>query len=138
MTGVPKICFLIDDDQDDQEIFTMALKETELPVTCVVAHDCSEALKKLSRGSAFIPDYIFIDLNMPRINGKECLREIRKQAHLKHVPIVMYSTSLNQRDIAETRQIGATTYIIKPSKISELASILNMFFSTVSPSMISN
>jgi CheY-like chemotaxis protein len=138
MTDVPKICFLIDDDQDDQEIFTMALREAELPVTCVVANDCSEALTKLSTANAFLPDYIFIDLNMPRMNGKECLREIRKQAHLKHIPVVMYSTTLTQRDIAETRQIGATTYIIKPSKISELATTLNIFFNTVGPTMVSN
>lgn len=131
-----KICLLIDDDLDDQEIFSMALKYVPVPVTCVTISDCGEALKKLAKDNQFIPDYIFLDLNMPRMNGKECLKEIKKQAHLKHVPVVMYSTSLNQRDIAETRAIGASTYIIKPSNISELASILNIFFNSSTASSI--
>lgn len=136
MTSLQKVCFLIDDDVDDQEIFSMALKYVDLPVTCITADDCGEALKKLAQDTSFIPDYIFLDLNMPKMNGKQCLKEIKKQAHLKHIPVIMYTTSLNQRDIAETKEIGASTYIIKPSNISELASVLKLLFNTSSPSSI--
>lgn len=114
----------------------MALKYVDLPVTCITADDCGEALKKLAQDTSFIPDYIFLDLNMPKMNGKQCLKEIKKQAHLKHIPVIMYTTSLNQRDIAETKEIGASTYIIKPSNISELASVLKLLFNTSSPSSI--
>jgi DNA-binding response OmpR family regulator len=127
---LPKICFLIDDDQDDQEIFNLALQHIEQPVTCITANDCGEALKKLEKENKFLPDFIFLDLNMPRMNGKTCLQEIKKRAHLKNIPVVMYSTSLNQRDIVETREFGASTYIIKPSNVAELATALNLFFSS--------
>lgn len=132
MTTPPKVCFLIDDDVDDQEIFSMALEYLNMPVTCVTASDCGEALNKLRNDKSFLPDYIFLDLNMPKMNGKQCLREIKKQAHLKHIPVIMYSTSLTHNDIVETKDIGASTYIIKPSNISELASVLKLFFNTSS------
>lgn len=130
MASYPKVCFLIDDDVDDQEIFSMALKHVDLPVICITADDCSEALKKLTQDLSFIPDYIFLDLNMPKMNGKQCLKEIKKLAHLNHIPVIMYTTSLNQRDIAETKEIGASTYIIKPANISELASVLRLLFNS--------
>lgn len=130
MATLPKVCFLIDDDQDDQEIFEMALQNLEQPVTCVTVNDCGEALKKLEEEKKFLPDYIFLDLNMPRMNGKQCLKEIKKQAHLKHIPVVMYSTSLTQRDIAETRSFGAATYIVKPNTLRDLTRTLKHFFSS--------
>jgi CheY-like chemotaxis protein len=128
MSVTPKICFLVDDDQDDQEIFTMALEELDLPVKCVIASDCSEAISKLSKDRTFNPDYIFLDINMPKMNGKECLKEIKKHAHLKHIPVIMYSTSLKPSDVSETRKLGAVGFITKPNKVSELAIVLNSFF----------
>ena len=130
MTHGPKICFLIDDDQDDQEIFSMALQKVDVPIVCVVASDCGEAIKKLSKDTSFNPDYIFLDLNMPRMNGKECLKEIKKHAHLKDIPVVMYSTSLKTSDIEETKKLGAIEFITKPSSIPTLTRVLNNFFKT--------
>ena len=123
-----KICFLIDDDQDDQEIFNIALQQVEVPLTCVVASDCAEAIRRLSIENSFSPDYIFLDLNMPRMNGKECLKEIKKQAHLKHIPVIMYSTSLKTSDIEETKKLGAIEFITKPANVNTLAHVLNSFF----------
>ncbi|MGZ3883658.1 MAG: response regulator [Bacteroidia bacterium] len=114
-----KICFLIDDDEDDQEIFKMALKELKCNVSCVSAYSGTEAIRKLEDGT-FTPHYIFLDLNMPRMNGKQCLAEIKKMKHLDHVPVFIYSTSSDSQIIKETLQLGASDYIIKPPSVSSL------------------
>jgi CheY-like chemotaxis protein len=118
-----KICFLVDDDEDDQEIFKMALKEMNMNISCVSAYSGNEAIKKLKNGK-FIPQYIFLDLNMPRMNGKQCLTEIKKMTHLERIPVFIYSTSSDNLVIAETKQLGATDYIIKPSSVGLLTSEL--------------
>ena len=118
---VPKICFMVDDDTDDQEIFSIALEEIEQKVDCVFANDGVDALRKLREDHLFEPDYIFLDLNMPRMNGKQCLVEIKKIKRLSEIPIIIYSTSSEKSFINEVKQIGATAYFTKPSSISELA-----------------
>ena len=75
--------FLIgDDDPDDQELFLEALKEIDEDFVCVTAFDGQEVLDKLEN-SLFVPDMIFLDLNMPKMNGHECLKEIKKNSLLK-------------------------------------------------------
>lgn len=110
---------MVEDDPDDQEIFAIALQESKEDIKCVFANDGIEALRKLEDGS-FMPDYIFLDLNMPRMNGKQCLVEIKKIRRLHHIPVIIYSTSSNRAFINEAKQLGATDYFIKPSSISEL------------------
>jgi len=117
---VGKTCLLVDDDDDDKEIFCMALSETDPSMRCVVASYAVEALQILE-DTAFIPDYIFLDLNMPLMSGKECLQEIRKLPHLNKTPVIIYSTSASPKDIQETRELGASYFITKPSRISVLA-----------------
>jgi DNA-binding response OmpR family regulator len=113
-------CFLIDDDDDDQEIFSLALSNIDRAINCVTANDGIDALDKLSRDTSFIPDFIFLDLNMVRMNGRECLAEIKKIQRLQKVPIIIYSTSSEQKDITETRQLGAADYIVKPPSMTLL------------------
>lgn len=122
-------CFLIDDDEDDREIFSLALNEVNPAIECIVACDAFEALEKLA-DEHFIPDIIFLDLNMPRLNGKKCLMEIKKIAHISNVPVIMYSTSLNNTDIAETKRLGAADFVSKPSSVFALTKILTHIFET--------
>lgn len=117
-------CFLIDDDIDDLEIFAIAIAEMGRPVTCTTANDGMDALEKLRQDETFTPDYIFLDLNMPRMNGKQCLVEIRKIERLTHTSVVMYSTSALQRDIDDTLQLGASHFLTKPTSISKLTETL--------------
>lgn len=124
-----KICLLVDDDEDDKEIFSLALTEANPAVECVIASDGLEALSLLHDG-AFVPDYIFLDLNMPLMSGKECLAEIRKRPHLSHVPVIIFSTSSSQRDIQDTKALGASSFITKPPLISTLAGKLTEIFET--------
>jgi CheY-like chemotaxis protein len=92
--------FLIDDDLDDQEIFSYVMRELDNRIKCIFASDGIRALQKINGHSSFTPELIFIDINMPRMNGVECLREVKKYERLRHVPVYMYSTS------AETDIIG--------------------------------
>jgi CheY-like chemotaxis protein len=116
-------CLLIDDDADDREIFSMALSEADPGIECVMAGSGFDALEKL-KPAAFVPDFIFLDLNMPGMTGRECLKEIRRMERLDNTPVIVYSTSSVSRDVQETRKMGANDYISKPTSISELTALL--------------
>lgn len=125
----PPICLLVDDDLDDHEIFLLAIESIDQPIDFVSATNGFEALDKLTLKTGFVPDYIFLDLNMPRMNGRQCLREIKQQPHLEHVPVVIYSTSSAPADVEATLGMGATAFIQKPSSVADLAKALDTFFS---------
>ena len=112
---------MIDDDIDDQEIFILALQQISSRFKCVAANDGYEGLKRLRDPSHELPDFIFLDLNMPRMNGRECLTEIKKDPHLRDIPVIIFSTSSLQDDIIQTRKLGAAAFITKPSSIDQLS-----------------
>lgn len=122
-----RTCLLVDDDEDDREIFCLALSEADPSLTCITASDGVEALSIL-REKSFLPDYIFLDLNMPRMDGKDCLREIRKQTHLANVPVIIFSTSSADREKEETKRLGANSFIVKPPLVSTLTRDLHRIF----------
>lgn len=105
-------------------IFVTALEGVSETITCEFENDGIKALEKLNLDTSFIPDFIFLDMNMPRMNGKECLVEIRKINRLNHVPTFIYSTSVDPRMIEEVKLLGATDVIIKPTSIRVLSTIL--------------
>ena len=125
-----KTFFLVDDDIDDQEIFLAAVNEIDNTINCVSIDNCEEAIEKLKREQTDLPDIIFLDLNMPRLNGRQCLAELRKLAHLKHIPVIIYSTSSLKKDIEETKRLGADMFLTKPSKFDDLCNALNNVLST--------
>jgi CheY-like chemotaxis protein len=124
----PKTCLLIDDDQDDQEIFMIALNDSGQHIKCHTANSAISGLQQLDSDPAKIPDYIFLDLNMPGMNGKQCLVEIKSRPYLKNVPVVIFSTSSRPQDISEAKELGAETFITKPSSIRLLSKLLADFF----------
>jgi CheY-like chemotaxis protein len=119
----PLIFFLADDDADDREFFMLALRKIDTAIKCVVAKDGAEALEIIKRDESFIPNFIFLDFNMPRMNGKECFLEIKKIDRLKNIPIYMYSTSLNEKE--NLLRIGITDYIQKPYTLKQLIKMLS-------------
>lgn len=121
-------CFLIDDDPDDQEIFLMALNEVDENIHCTVAGDGVQALNKLSGDPSFVPGHIFLDVNMPRMNGLECLEKIRQLRHLSHTKIIMYSTSADPKVISSSRELGASEYLVKPHGFASLVETLSKIF----------
>jgi CheY-like chemotaxis protein len=121
--------FLIDDDVDDALIFHETIKYSGLPIECFHDPDCQHALQALREKSLGMPDYIFLDLNMPRMNGVTCLIEIKKMTEYSHVPVIMYSTSASPHEIEETRQLGASYFFTKPNSIKDLKDKLLDIFS---------
>lgn len=118
-------CYLIDDDVDDQEIFEMALRAIDANVEVRLANDCIEGLRILRENKSFVPDFIFLDINMPKMNGLQCLPEIKKLDHLRDSKIVMYSTTSDELVKQATKQLGADDFLVKVPKISSLVSHLS-------------
>lgn len=117
--------YIIDDDIEDQEIFIEAVKEVSENIQCSSSTSGEDALNELEHELKTLPDLIFLDLNMPKLNGKQVLREIKKIPGLKGIPVIMYSTSFAPRDIDEIRQIGAAHHLLKPSRFNDLCTALN-------------
>lgn len=121
---MPKhLCFLIDDDDDDREIFQLALEEIGIPVELNTARNGKDALMRLSDQS-FVPDSIFLDVNMPLMTGEECLVQIRERDHLRNVEVFMYTTSADENARQRFISKGATDTVTKCDKFSELVALL--------------
>lgn len=111
---------IADDDEDDRLFFCEAIKEIEPPSECITAADGEEALKKLKANVNELPDYIFLDLNMPRLNGVGCFKELKQDDHLKNIPVIIFSTTSSQKEINEMLALGAKRFIIKPTSLKIL------------------
>lgn len=108
----------IDDDADDVYIFSDAIEKVDPAIECDFAHNAQDALFKLK--SQRLPDMIFLDINMPEMNGKQFLESIKSNPLLRHIPIVMYSTSDSPRELLECRNLGASAYIVKASNFQKI------------------
>jgi CheY-like chemotaxis protein len=117
-------CLLIDDDIDDQEIFLMTLEKINKNIICTTADSGVVALNLLKQAT-LIPDYIFIDMNMPKMNGTECLAAIRQLPHLKDCKIFMYSTTAENAVVRKIKELGAEDFIVKPASPTVLQEILS-------------
>lgn len=117
----------VDDDQDDREFFCHALREINPAVKCLTASSGMEALSLL-RNTDTLPDYIFLDINMPLMDGKQCLKALKNMTELQSIPVIMYSTSTDTREIRECYQLGADDFLIKPSRYEKLVHDLNSIF----------
>jgi len=89
------VILAVDDDKDDLDLFCEILKRIDQNIKCFYADSCDEAIKILKDNK---PDVIFLDINMPRMNGKECLLHVKTQDHLKQIPVVIYSTAPDTSD----------------------------------------
>ncbi|HEV7351041.1 response regulator [Telluribacter sp.] len=117
-------CLLIDDDVDEHNLFTFALSQVNPKLECIAISSSTKALEKVRNEPDLKPLFIFIDLKMPRMNGKEVLKEIKTIGHLKDVPTFMYSGSLTASDLTEARQLGSTGCIVKPGRFTKLVDVL--------------
>jgi CheY-like chemotaxis protein len=106
----------------------MALQAYDDSIQCHFADDGVKALEKLRDVDLLLPQCIFLDVNMPRMNGIECLGEIRKMSRLRGVPVCMFSTSSDHKIVMQAKALGATDFIVKPPSISELTTRLRQFF----------
>lgn len=105
---------IVDDDVDDMQLFIESAMEVGENIHCVGAYDGQQALQHLNDEKNTLPDYIFLDLNMPRINGKKCLEQIKKTERLSHIPVIIYTTARELEAARELRRLGAVHFISKP------------------------
>jgi CheY-like chemotaxis protein len=115
---------LIDDDSDDRELFSEALSMVEPAIICYQANDAEEGFTWLQQNTDE-PDLIFLDINLPVMNGWQLLTRL-KESSLKHIPVIMYSTSSNARDIRTAKELGALCFITKPHAFRMLKGMLNV------------
>jgi CheY-like chemotaxis protein len=123
-TDFINIC-LADDDEDDRLFFTDAFEELKMKTNVMTFNDGVELMDYLNDGDAILPNVLFLDLNMPKKNGVECLLEIKQNEKLNDIAIAIYSTSSSEEHIEETFVNGANIYIKKPSDFEDLKKILS-------------
>lgn len=124
MKKAGKLYFIIDDDPDDQELFIEALQGLDEDCRCETAFNGQEAMQKLVSGAIPLPDFIFLDLNMPLMNGRQFLTEIKNNSDNRHIPVIIYSTSTETKDVQDTMQLGAVFFLQKPNRFDDLKQAL--------------
>ena len=112
--------FIVEDDVDDRNLFIEAVREVDASIECISANNGEQALTLLNDTENSLPDFIFLDLRMPRIDGKKCLIEIKKNERLKHIPVVIFTTSRDVEESKELKEIGAFHFISKPNNPEEI------------------
>ncbi len=116
---------LADDDEDDRLFFTDAFDELKMQTKVSTFNDGVYLMEYLNQQDAIMPHLLFLDLNMPRKSGIECLKEIKANSKFKNITIAIYSTSASEEDIEDTFVKGANIYIKKPSDFKKLKKVLS-------------
>ena len=128
MVGKPVEVLLVEDDPGDVELTTEAFKEGKIVVNLTVIEDGVKALAYLRREAPYAgavrPDLILLDLNLPKKDGREVLRDIKSDEHLKGIPVVVLSTSDAEVDILKTYGLGANCYINKPVQLDQFTKVV--------------
>ena len=124
----PVDILLVDDDEGDVLLTQKALKNGKLFNTLNVAKDGVEALEYLRQKGRFKdalrPDLILLDLNMPRMNGKETLAEIKKDPNLKSIPVIVLTTSDADMDVIQSYDSHASAYVTKPVDLGQFTNVV--------------
>jgi CheY-like chemotaxis protein len=117
---------LVDDDEDDRKLFFEAAREVDQNITCIGAANADEALLYLNDRGNPLPDFVFLDLRMPGLSGRQCLAEIKKDPRLEPVPVIVYTTSRDVRESAELKQLGAAHFMSKPDSPDDVYYMLSV------------
>jgi CheY-like chemotaxis protein len=120
---VPTMTILnVDDDSEDIEIFCEAIRDIDSGIICLAAKSAEEALQILN-SEIELPQYIFLDINMPKIDGNMCLQEIKKNQRLRQIPVIMYSTFSRRSDIESYKNLDAA-FLVKQNSYRDLVAAL--------------
>jgi CheY-like chemotaxis protein len=115
------VVLCIDDDSDDVAFFCDAIGTIDTSYTCIAAPNGKDGLNILTDVR---PDYIFLDINMPVMNGKETLKVIRQNSCLRNIPVYMLSTTSNPAELKRYKELGATDCLVKPNRFEDLCDLL--------------
>ena len=116
-----KKVLLVDDDEDDSIVFRLALSELQSDIQFRWNNSCDNVAEEMGEWK---PDVVFLDINLPRTNGLECLEKIRNAAKISHVPVIMYSCSELPKDLQRSYELGACLFFRKPSSLVHLTAAL--------------
>lgn len=129
---------LADDDIDDCHFFKEALEALPLNTKLKTVHDGDQLMSYLAANEEHPPHVLFLDINMPRKNGFECLSEIKHNDKLKDLPVVMFSTSNAQDKIDILFKTGADVYIRKPANFAQLVQVIHHALPLAAENIFSN
>jgi CheY-like chemotaxis protein len=115
--------FYADDDEDDREIFSEAILTINPTTRITLSKDGQEALETLRNGGQ-LPNYIFLDINMPRMNGRECLAQLKADSRLKDIPVFITSTSAGAEERNKLELLGAEGFMPKSTSLNEFIATL--------------
>jgi two-component system response regulator len=117
----PKTILLVEDNADDEQLTLRAMRQSDVPNIIRVARDGAEAIDALfgATSGSRLPDLVLLDLKLPKVSGLEVLQRIRSEAKTRTLPIVVLTSSDEERDIVESYNLGANSYIRKPVDFDE-------------------
>ncbi len=130
LTSNPLTILLADDDPDDRMLAAEALAEAEVSNQLICVEDGAELLDYLMGSGAFaddpppLPGLILLDLNMPRVDGREALAKIKSDSALRRIPVVVLTTSQAEEDVFRTYDLGVNSFITKPISFDELVAVM--------------
>ena len=126
------VVLLVEDNPADQQLTIRAFKKGKVNVNLQIANDGVEAMEYLNgqgiysdRNKFPMPDIVLLDINMPRKDGKQVLNEIKTDSKLKLIPVIMLTTSDQDKDIIDSYNLGVNAYISKPVRINDFMSVVN-------------
>lgn len=128
---------LADDDIDDCLFFKKALGELLLSTHITTVNDGEKLMQLLTNETKMLPHVLYLDLNMPRKNGFECLTEIKLSKKLKQIPVIVFSTSFEQEVVNQLYKNGAQYFIRKPSEFSQFKNIIQLSLALIMKENIS-
>jgi CheY-like chemotaxis protein len=124
--------WLAEDDPDDVELFMEALRDIDQSISCVSAANGKDLIAKLRSDLFNDPELIFLDINMPEMNGWECLSVLKSDESLRHIPVVMYSTSSSPKNAHRALELGAFCFYGKPNNFLLLKEFLEVLIKSPS------
>ena len=120
MASEPKTILLVEDNADDEQLTLRALRQSDIPNMIRVARDGAEAIDFLfGKDALTLPDLVLLDLKLPKISGLEVLQKIRSEDRSRALPVVILTSSDEERDIVKSYDLGANSYIRKPVDFDE-------------------
>ena len=131
-----KVFLLADDDADDRQLFCEALEDIDSSIICHCALDGRMALDILQNKELKKPQVIVLDINMPGMNGWECLRQLKNNEEYKHIPVIIYSTSSHQKEASIALSMGALCFFTKPTYFKDLKAILQVLVANVDDNLL--
>ena len=131
--GKPAVILLAEDDPGDQELTRRALEQSRIRNELHIVEDGEEALNYLQRRGEYEdpdsspkPDLMLLDLNMPKMDGKQLLEQMRADPNLRRIPVVALTTSKQENDIIRTYDLGANSYIVKPVDMDQFVNAIKV------------